>query len=342
VYDPNGPVKVLRVNFHFISKTNGTGNFNETNDGYYNPTPRPYNGYMYADDLIKWCNEHWNENPLLLHMPIPAVPALPKKIQLQLCGVYFHHSDYDYNIYDTNYDFPPYVENSGEVINIYITKGHRTNPNAGGVAQGFCGNSSNIPEKIVMFDAYGKWYKMSVDNNDPWYMIHTCGTVNHEIGHLLNLSHVIQNCWDATLLQCKNNCDDGIDDTPTCNWLVAHGFTTPVCWDCPSRSNNLMDYCTGMKALSPKQIARMHECIDGTKLYYRNCKFKTNSLTINSFTNSKTYIARHITISPAVNIVVENNKSMFLNAEDVTINGPFEVQLGSVFSIETVPACPSN
>jgi hypothetical protein len=96
VYDPNGPVKTIRVNFHFLLNSNGTGNFTETSDGYSN---RPYNGYLAAYEMVKYCNQRWNENALLLHMPIPPVPALPKKVQFQLCGVFFHRNTTDYDSY---------------------------------------------------------------------------------------------------------------------------------------------------------------------------------------------------------------------------------------------------
>ena len=331
VYDPNGPVKVIRVNFHFISKTNGTGNFTETNDGYYNPTPRSYNGYMYADDMIKWCNEHWNINEPLLHMPIPAVPALPKKIKFQLCGVYFHKSDSDYYTYDlADSNYPPYVENTGEVINIFITKEHRTNPSAGGVAQGL-----GIGESTKIFEAYS-YYKTAIDSNAMWYVSVPRKVINHEVGHLLNLSHVVVNCCGYSTADC-----DGISDTPTSGWLIDHGFNNdkPCCWDCPSKSNNLMDYSNTMGALSPMQIARVHENIDIPRLYYRNCKFQTQSLNITNFSASKAYIAKKVTIPSGYNIVVNNNQALFINAEEFTINGQFEVQLGSVFSVETNPSC---
>jgi len=104
-------------------------------------------------------------------------------------------------------------------------------------------------------------------------------------------------------------------------------------------SNNLMDYTASMTALSPLQIATMHNCIDGTKLYYRNCKYKTQSLNITYFTTNKAYIAKQVTIPATSNIVVSNNCALFINAEEVTVDGEFEVQLGSILNIDIVPSC---
>jgi len=321
VYDPNGPIKTIRVNFHYLLKDDGTGNFNETSDNYSN---RLYNGYMYADDMVDWCNQHWNINIELRHMPISHVPALPKKVQLQLCGVFFHRNTNDYYTYNTEYNIPPFVENSGEVLNFFIIYAHRTNPSAGGVASG---------ERISMFNAYRN-YKTSVDVNNNWVNQETKKTFNHELGHLFSLPHAIQNCCPNPY----NNCDDGIADTPTYSELLSLGYL-PCEWNGILGSNNLMDYVADKYALSPMQIARMHACIDGTKLYYRNCKYKTQSLNITNFTMNKAYIAKQVTIPSASNIVVANNSALFINAEEVTIVGSFEVQSSSILNIETVSSC---
>ena len=321
VDNQDGPIKIIRVNFHYMLKDDGTGNFNETSDNY---STRPYNGYMYAEDMVKWCNEHWDTNIALNHMPIPAVSVLPKKVRYQLCGVFFHKNTTDYYTYDTHLSMPPFVENSGEVLNIYIQYGHRTNPSAGGVAGG---------EKTSIFNAYLN-YKLFIDNNQPWYHSYVYKIINHEVGHLLNLGHAIQSCCGSMTSNC-----DGLDDTPTYGWLINNGYTDPCCWNCPSGSNNLMDYCASQTALSPMQIARMHACIDGSKLFYRNCKYKTQSLNITNFTTNKAYITKYVTIPSNSNIVVGNNSALFINAEEVMIDGEFEVQLGSVLNVDIVPEC---
>jgi hypothetical protein len=155
------------------------------------------------------------------------------------------------------------------------------------------------------------------------------------------LSHAIQDC-------CKNlpkppsdcaHCDDGIKDTPDLFELIALHYL--LCeWNHKTLgSNNLMDYCADQDALSPMQIARMHACIDGGKLYYRNCKYKTQSLSITNFTTNKAYIAKYVTVPSKSNIVVGNNSALFINAEEFTIDGELEVQSGSILSIETVTSC---
>lgn len=317
-YPSLAPVKTMRVNFHYLLRTDGTGNFTETGDNY---TNRPYNGYMYAEEMVRRCNQRWNANKPLQHMPNPPVEALPKKIQLQLCGVFFHRNTTIYNTCYTRGGLAPHdtlCENIENVINIFITK-----EGTGGQAWG---------HKISHSTAY-RYYIMSVDSNNTWYM--SPNLYNHELGHIFNLPHAIQNCCMDE--NCKS-CDDGISDTPKFFELIKLHYL-PCEWNHILGSNNMMDYCADQQALSPMQIARMHECIDDTKLFYRNCKFKTQSLNITNFTTNKAYIAKYVTIPSNSNIVVGNNSALYINAEEVTINGEFEVQLGSVLNIETVPTC---
>jgi len=320
VYDPDGPVKTMRVNLYFLLRTDGTGNFTETSDNY---TNRPYNGYLYAEDIIKKCNNRWNINFELRHMPDPPVPALPKKVQLQLCGVFFHRNTKDYDLYVD--EFPPlsFVENSGEVINIFITK-----KSGGGAATGI----GSTHERIRIGTAYSN-YIMSVDSNSTWYMYPNL--YNHELGHILGLPHAIQSCCSGKL--CKD-CDDRIADTPDF-WQLIEMDYLPCAWNHILGSNNMMDYNADNHALSPMQISRMHACIDGAKLYYRNCKYKTRSLDITHFTTNKAYIAKQVNIPLGRSIVVANNSALFINAEEFTIDGEFEVRYGSIFNVDIVPSC---
>jgi hypothetical protein len=325
VYNPDGPVKTIRVNLHFLLKDDGTGNFTETSDNY---TNRPYNGYLYAEYIVNKCNERWNKNPLLQHMPIPPVPALPKKIQLQLCGVYFHrNTTYYNNCYAGNGNEPPtlYCDNIGEVINIFITK----EANGGQAYQGF--------SKINHSKAYAN-YKESVDNNDTWFI--SPNLYNHELGHLFGLGHIVVNCCDP--YPEKPGCSKGCADNPTYQELISRGYERDSICDWNGKvwgSKNVMDYNANNHALSPMQISKMHSVIDGTKLFYRNCKYKIQSLSITSFTTNKAYIAKQVTIPSTSNIVVGNNSALFVNAEEFTINGQFEVQSGSILNIEIVPSC---
>jgi len=257
VYDPDGPVKTIRVNFYYLLKDDGTGNFNETSDNY---TNLPYNGYLYAEDMVKWCNNHWNQNILLTHMPYPPVPALPKKIQYQLCGVFFHKNttDYDHFVYNKLPIWPSFIENSGEVINIYITKKF-----GGGVA----GNCSS--QQTLIGNAYER-YKMSIDENNTWQHSYVYKLINHEVGHLFGLGHVIQNCCKSSTPSA--NCSQGCADNPTYWELLSWGYTK-------------------------EQICAWND------------------------------------------IMGSNNCALFINAEEVTIDGEFEVQLGSILNIEIVPSC---
>jgi len=329
VYGLDAPVKTIRVNFHFLLKSDGTGNFTETSDNY---TNLPYNGYLFAEDIITWCNNNWNANALLQHMPIPQVPALQKKIQFQLCGVFFHRNTALYDLSANTIPSYTYAENSGEVINVFFTKS-----SGGGAATGVGGTH----ERARIGTAYND-YKASIDNNSEWRRFHyTRVLVNHEVGHLLGLNHPILKPGGSCCNDQNGYCDDGCDDTPTWQELKAMEFVESlICeYNDPNGSNNLMDYNASMVALSPCQISKIHECIDGVKKYYRNCIYQTLSLDITNFTDSKAYVAKSVTIPSTSNIVVDNSKALYINAEEFTINGEFEVQTGSIFCVDIVPAC---
>lgn len=94
VYDPNGPIKTMRVNLHYMLRSDGTGNFTETTDSY---TGSPYNGYLYGEDLINACNENWALNIALKHQPNPPNLVHEKKVRFVLNGVFFHRNTSDYN-----------------------------------------------------------------------------------------------------------------------------------------------------------------------------------------------------------------------------------------------------
>lgn len=93
--------RVINVNLHFILRQNGTGNWNETDNGieywkYNDPAPNgihylpdtAQNGYAYARGLVDLMNYNFSINPPQGSPQGIATPA--KKIRVTLNGVYFY------------------------------------------------------------------------------------------------------------------------------------------------------------------------------------------------------------------------------------------------------------
>jgi len=72
-YMPGSPIKYVRVIIHFIQKDDGTGNFNEENDGL-NP-PNNFNGYEYADYIVNYANSLLSDNQPMNLQPFGQVPV---------------------------------------------------------------------------------------------------------------------------------------------------------------------------------------------------------------------------------------------------------------------------
>lgn len=89
--------RVINVNLHFILRQNGTGNWNETDNGVeytkwnattVSPPDTAQNGYAYARGLVDLMNYNFSINPPQGSPQGVATPA--KKIRVTLNGVYFH------------------------------------------------------------------------------------------------------------------------------------------------------------------------------------------------------------------------------------------------------------
>jgi hypothetical protein len=93
--------RVINVNIHFILRQDGTGNWNETDNGidywkYSDPAPNgvhypadtAQNGYAYARGLVNDMNYNFSVNPP--QWSPQGIPNPAKKIRVTLNGVYFH------------------------------------------------------------------------------------------------------------------------------------------------------------------------------------------------------------------------------------------------------------
>jgi hypothetical protein len=87
----------------------------------------------------------------------------------------------------------------------------------------------------------------------------------------------------------------------------------------------------------------MHDHITANKLAFQACRFPVTLTTLNSEninTTNKSYIAKNINLPFSSSIVISDNRALALSAEEVSIVGTLEVQLGSELSIYTNSECP--
>lgn len=91
--DPN-LIKYIRVNYHYILKDDGTGNFNELSDGNGNALN---NGFVRANEIIAKCNEELAAN-MEMWLPCNTTHTVkPNIVRYVLTGVYFHRNTSIYN-----------------------------------------------------------------------------------------------------------------------------------------------------------------------------------------------------------------------------------------------------
>ncbi|NJN77866.1 MAG: hypothetical protein HC803_05660 [Saprospiraceae bacterium] len=229
------PMKYIRVNFHFMNSTDSANNL------------YGQKALDYAQSLLFYANHSLNENYKMFLPPNNNTPVLPTQYRYVLYsqpniegdnGVYSHFDDDLYffvrvgkhrNLADKRV-INLYNVGEDTILNLFIMPHHpdsAASPTYRAEGTGIAlGNSVKIAGLT--------------DSKEPIWNFK--GLVNHEIGHVLGLSHT----WQY---------NDGCDDTPN----------HPNCWNITTNapcntqtSNNVMDYNSRQHAWSPCQIGRVH------------------------------------------------------------------------------------
>ena len=250
--------KTIRIHVHYILRKNGTGNFNETNDGYVGTSYHNsgVTGYTRARTVIDMAN-YVNSHNFQLWIPNGnTYPVLSKRLYYELASVNFIRND-------TLYDF--YLNNSlcnmettdltygiqrGSSINVYFL-GDSQPANSG------C--ASSIPVTSKSFSAIvNKDWKGYYDQDPLW----------NGAGHLL--CHEVGHC--TGLIHTRDSENDGCTDTephPDC-WEYISG--DPDCGNWANITNNTMAWIGGYQSsLSPCQIEKMHANLNTFLCPYANC-----------------------------------------------------------------------
>lgn len=307
--------KIIRVNIHFILRTNGTGNFTETTDVY--GVQNAYTGYWFAEKVIEQCNYWLNNNPeMTQQLSCCPIDVLDINYNYQLAGVFFDRNDTYFNNTGIHTGV---IKNGAHVINILVY----ANPSGNGAAA-LGGNicwKNGAEAAYDNFLLYGNW---GIYN----YMSLGC---NHEVGHCLSLLHAKRTSSGDCCTSGSPTCHDNCTDTPTYQQLINDGYTDPCIWNGPGYSNNIMDYSPLETAFTPCQIEQTHNHIDQNKHFFKYGVFQNSTATINSFTDNATYIATNVDIPSGSSVTIPNGKRLYIDAEGFEVNGGFEVPSGSVF-----------
>jgi hypothetical protein len=312
-------IKYIRVNIHFMLRSDGTGNFNENNDG----AGHNYSGYDFAFDLIDNMNFFNSYNPQLNIPTGNNIPSLDKNYYYVLDAVYYWNNDNTYNFQTINYYNQGKDKDS--VINVFFSYDGSNGVNVSGYA-----SSLSQYSKVKYTEIRDVWeYVMAQYNGSYplWYHPISVTTI-HEIGHLLGLSHTVRwnsssPCPDGCGSPVNYSCDDGCSDTPTA-WDIAQANNCskhPACgWgrgndlDC---SNNLMDY-SGDVALSPCQLNIIHTFIENGMNSYTLCKALTSDKQYCTLNYPKiSYYGKKVTIGGCTSSIVNSNQKfkVYFNEE---------------------------
>lgn len=240
------PMRYLRINFHVMDKTDSTAH-------------RPADSVrVFLRELVERSNEDLAFNEVNWRSP-EGTPALPKGYRYALTpqpvpgdeGIYFHYDDSLYYFvsmgqYQNNYDrkvIQKYGIGLDTILNVFIqvhprdSFGSKTyRPNGQGIALGTALKMAGVLESSEGPESFD-------------------GLLNHEIGHILGISHA----W----------VEDGCPDTenhPNKCWVRSQ---EPPCRD--QATNNMMDYNAYQIALTPCQIGRAQATFSNENSAVRRC-----------------------------------------------------------------------
>lgn len=324
-------------------KTNGTGNFSATNDG---NGSNAYNGYMYANELTNWVNSVTN-----IQMNIPtgnSTLVKDRRYSFLIDAVYFWKNDATYEFETINTSTQG--RNLDSVLNIFLSY----EPN--GTAIGGYANTINPNSSVKYTEMKANWqaYVNNINIGDPYsWIFHRAGTTtNHELGHLLGLSHTVMigsgppcntGC-PPLFLPIIPTCVDGCDDTPTA-WdiHIANGCTKhPACgWnnlttDC---SNNFMDY-GGANAMTPCQRDIVHTSLQGGMKDYTVCAAVSLDLPLCDIGYPKlSYFGKKISIGCAGTEATMGNENIKLYFSESVELKNFSITAGSNFEMMSESVC---
>ncbi len=238
------PLRQLRVNFHVMNSADSSHNF------------RPDEGRAYLTRLLACCNEALDTNLRNWRSP-EGTMVLPRRYRYVLTpqpgddGIYFHYDDSLYYFISqgqnqNNYSrkvIDKYAVGKDSIMNIFIMVHPDDSIQSKTYRAGGQGIALGMALKVAgIFET-----KEPPENFD--------GLINHEIGHILGLSHAWQ----------EDGCPD-TDNHPNKCWVWS---PEPPCSH--YATNNMMDYNAYQIAQTPCQIARIQAVFANERSPVRKC-----------------------------------------------------------------------
>lgn len=265
--------KYIKVNFHFMLKSDSTLCFRPYDDGLGNTS---FTAYDYSNTIVNNVNLGLTYNEQM-HLPQGnSTPCLDRRYRIVLQNIYFHYDDNAYSCYSQSPGYMDYSElnyysiNPSTEINVFFLYNDNIDNNGNYISGGEAPLSGN---RWVRMKASWQQYR---DYGSQVFWATSC-TLLHEIGHNLGLHHTMLDGGGY----CCNICDDNLTDTPTIPEILALGYPNPCPgWGDtgPNYSNNAMDY-SGLLAMTPQQLGVIHYTLTHDMFTYLEdnyCYINTN------------------------------------------------------------------
>lgn len=292
------PVRNLRVNFHIMNSRDSSRNF------------QPDSARVYFRKLLELANADLDTNYRNWRSP-EGTAVLPKRYHYVLWpqpgipgddGFYFHYDDSLYFLVykgknQNNYSrkvIDQYAIGRDSIINIFI----QVHPDDSIRSKTYNANHQGIALTTAV-----KMAGIFESKDRPEWV---CGSLNHEIGHLLSLSHA----W------LEDGCPDTDNHPNKCWQWQPEG----PCRD--QASNNVMDYNAYKNAMTPCQIGRVQAMM-------ANEKSVTRRLLIPSW----------CTLNPEMDVVIRDSVS-WAGARD--LEGNLTVAAGGVLRLSCRVSLPEH
>lgn len=355
--------KNVRVNYHIMLKSDGTGNFNENTDG----DGRDFSGYDWARHQISQMNQQSDQN---IQMKIPlgnSLPILDKNYNYVLDAVYFWRNDNTFYYNQGNTAYSTYGQDKGIVMNVFVMETAGTEGVSGSAnTVSITTPPSGILDKYILMS--NEWDSYRSQWNDFGYFNGWAQslTTSHEFGHLLGLNHTLLygygapcpvGCVVASVPtnhpyynsiqgQINYSCGDNITDTPTA-WDIINSNNCnehPAIYNAVSNglyfSNNIMDY-SGDLSLSPDQINYIHTGFETGIRAFTSCSAVANDLTLCDVGYPKiSYFGKNIIVGNCGTLahITDKEKIDIYFSQSVELND-FEIRSDSQLEIIFEPIC---